>query len=63
MTDVVNRKRADGSGTRIVEALLADATGCILMSARNEKGERPAPLPLAPGLRSSSPAGWFGSGD
>ena len=56
MTDVVNRKRADGSGTRIVEALLADATGCILMSARNEKGERPAPLPLAP-------AGWFGSGD
>ena len=43
VTDVVNRKRADGSGTRIVEALLADATGCILMSARNEKGERPVP--------------------
>lgn len=53
MTDVVNRKRADGSGTRIVEALLADATGCILMSARNEKGERPVP---SRSRRNSAPA-------
>lgn len=34
---ILERKKIDGSHIKIGEALIADATGCILITARNEQ--------------------------